>query len=199
MDYADSYNYLRKSFNIGIAVSIFTVSLGVGILSEQLKRKMRKFEKMTLKDPLTKLYNRRYLYQRLEEEVSKFQRYKKPFSILLIDVDNFKPYNDSFGHLAGDELLTSLASIMAKDIRPLDVLCRWGGEEFVILYPETDQIKAMAAAERLRELVMAYDFKNGQVTISIGVAIYDKVEMTINELINKADKALYKAKIEKIR
>lgn len=180
-----------------VVLVILFVTIGVGFLAEQLKRQQRDFEEMALKDPLTNLYNRRYLYQRLEEEVSKFQRYKKPFSILMIDVDDFKPYNDSFGHLAGDDLLVCLASIMTKDIRPYDVLCRWGGEEFVILYPDTDRADATVAAERLRESVMTYGFDHRQVTVSIGVATYDKSEMTIDQLINKADKALYQAKGEK--
>ncbi len=151
-------------------------------------------------DGLTKLYNVQFYRERLREEVRRAQRFQHPFSIIIIDLDNFKDYNDKHGHLMGDRLLLQFADVVKKTLRETDLLARYGGDEFIILCPETDKKHGEQAAERIRKLVGDFPFAHREtqplriVSISAGVATYPEDGLHPEELIRSADEALYEAK-----
>ena len=147
------------------------------------------------KDPLTGLYNRRCFYDRINYEMEKMKRTKSPLSLALIDIDNFKAINDTYGHLEGDRVLVKLAGIFKTQARSADTIVRWGGEEFAMILPETDKNGAMTFAERVRGLVEGSDW-NCTITISVGITtVCQGYDAEKNMAI--ADKALYKAKERK--
>ncbi|HZS09240.1 MAG TPA: diguanylate cyclase [Blastocatellia bacterium] len=164
-----------------------------------LREQAERFQLMSITDSLTGLLNRRYLEERFSEELKRSQRYYYPLSLLMIDIDRFKSYNDSFGHQAGDEVLHAVAQCIRGALRNFDVAARYGGEEFCIILPETDVTAAAVLAERLRAQVEA-DFgpANPQVrrplTISIGVASLSHNLHTTEQITKAADQALYAAK-----
>ncbi len=145
-------------------------------------------------DALTKVYNRHLLYQVLDREISRSDRYNKEFSFILLDIDNFKRVNDSFGHDIGDVVLVELCRLCEGIIRRSDIFARFGGEEFVVVAPETGLQQGMVLAEKLRSRVEEHDFKKvGNITISIGITQYEKGDSRDN-LYKRADIALYNAK-----
>lgn len=145
-------------------------------------------------DSLTGLRNRQYLDRQLILEISRAERYQTPMAFILFDIDHFKIINDRFGHLAGDEVLKTLGAIVGKAIRNLDVLARWGGEEFVVLLPGGTLEPAMQAAEKLRGLIEKHPFPvNGRITCSFGVSQYRESD-TPETITARADDALYAAK-----
>lgn len=148
-------------------------------------------------DELTGLHNRRYFNAMLAKEISRIQRTKSTFSLILIDIDNFKKVNDAHGHLLGDEVLKKLGYILKSNTRNIDIAARWGGEEFAIILVETDLDGAKIFAERLRKTVETYDF-SVQVTISLGI-VSTSGELSLDELLTQADEALYAAKEKKNR
>jgi len=166
----------------------------------ELERMNRDLEDLAKHDGLTGLLNNRSLREALDLEVSRAERYKHPFSVIFMDLDHFKQFNDTHGHLAGDELLKDLARLFRSKSRAVTVLARYGGEEFVALAPETPKEGAMIYAERLRRQVEEHSFKGeesqplGDVTISIGVATFPEDGTDGATLIEHADKALYEAK-----
>jgi len=151
-------------------------------------------------DSLTGLYNHGHFQKLLTDEFEKARRYKSNLSLLLIDIDYFKSYNDNLGHPAGDEVLVKLAHILNDNARALDIVARYGGEEFAIILPHTKKEQALKLAERIRKVVEKYNFKNenkipsGNLTISIGISAFNKEMKSKEELILKADNALYEAK-----
>lgn len=147
------------------------------------------------KDPLTGLYNRRCFYDRMNYEMEKMKRTKSPLSLALIDIDNFKAINDTYGHLEGDRVLVKLAGIFKAQARSADTIVRWGGEEFAMILPETDKNGAMACAERVRKLVEGSDWKY-IVTVSVGITTVCQ-EQCAEKIISITDRALYKAKERK--
>lgn len=159
----------------------------------------QKIQELSITDPLTGLYNRRYLNMRLEEEWSRSLRHNQPISVLLCDIDDFKFINDNFGHDKGDEVLKTIAQIIKNDTRKEDLVARYGGEEFVIILLNTDSEDAYNLAERVLSSVRSSIFQwmdNNAVTLSIGVATSPKVKATsFEELIRFADQAMYKGKI----
>ena len=153
-----------------------------------------KDRRLALYDPLTELFNRRAFDTMLEREIAEWSRYQRPLSLVMLDLDHFKKVNDTHGHDAGDAVLKDLAALLRDSCRPSDVACRWGGEEFVWLMPETDLADAQLAAERLRAAIESHAFQGaGRMTASFGVtsAIEDD---TAQPLIKRADEALYAAK-----
>ena len=167
-------------------------------LDEDYQRQM--FE-AALRDGLTKAYNKKYLMTNLSSELAYALRHHTPLSLLLFDIDKFKPINDTFGHLAGDAVLVKLAQVVESAIRAEDLFARYGGEEFAVLCRGIRHGQAAALAERLRRLVAATSFEYNEdlipVTISIGVAGVPGLEVeAAEELIDHADKALYTAKDE---
>lgn len=153
-----------------------------------------KLESKSTTDGLTGLKNRRAFDVRLDEEFARAHRSELPMALALIDVDKFKPYNDSFGHPAGDEVLRSLSAILRESARPYDFVARYGGEEFVAILPGTSHDGALVIAERIRRSVQRAVWPNRPITVSIGIAISDAGTVTPSGLLKRADKALYLAK-----
>ena len=153
-------------------------------------------KKQSTIDPLTGLLNRRAMVPMLKQAIYECKRYETVSSLLLMDLDNFKSINDEFGHIAGDEVLVAVSSILNRESRVSDSLCRWGGEEFLILAKATPQTEVEPFAENIRKKIAALQFSfNANVTLSIGICIV-RAELTINELLEFADDAMYQAKRE---
>ncbi|HEY0658991.1 MAG TPA: GGDEF domain-containing protein, partial [Pyrinomonadaceae bacterium] len=166
----------------------------VAIDRTTLKRKADEFEQLSMTDSLTGLPNRRYLEERLAEEIKRSQRHGFPMSLLVVDVDEFKSYNDTFTHPEGDKALRLVGQALKATLRGADVAARQGGEEFSILLPQTTLGEAHTIAERIRERVESTQFPNRQVTVSIGIATCTPAISTWESLVKAADEAMYEAK-----
>ncbi|MBC7798036.1 MAG: sensor domain-containing diguanylate cyclase [Pyrinomonadaceae bacterium] len=169
-------------------------SLAIALDRALLQQKAGKFEVLSITDALTGLLNRRYLEERLAEELKRSHRHGYPMSFMMIDVDNFKKYNDLYGHVAGDEALQITARCLKGALRGADVAARFGGEEFSILLPQTTLSEANLIAERIRRKVETTTFAHGRVTVSIGIAPFSQRFDTPQAFIKAADTALYEAK-----
>jgi len=171
------------------------VSIGFKQLISQ-----QKAHKEAITDGLTKLYNRRFFMNQLTQEMERSRRYQNPLSLLMIDIDNFKNYNDTNGHPAGDTVLENVAQLFLKTVRKTDYVTRYGGEEFAILLPETPLEYATLVGEKLRRTIEIFPFENeeaqpgGNLTISVGVAEQSKELNSHEDFVIKADEALYKSK-----
>ncbi|MEW6447393.1 MAG: diguanylate cyclase [Bacillota bacterium] len=165
----------------------------IGVVVENV-RLYQKVKTMAERDALTGLYNRHKFFAFLDLELKRCRRYNSKCAVLLFDADNFKDYNDTFGHLAGDECLRKMGSIIQQAVRESDVAARYGGEEFVVLVVEADARGGIAVAERLRRLLEAAGENQLLPTVSIGVAVYPDDAQTVHELLLTADNALYTAK-----
>jgi diguanylate cyclase (GGDEF)-like protein len=167
-------------------------------INETLRQKNEELHEISITDSLTALYNRKHLMETLDKEVARSERHKHTFALLVIDIDHFKEYNDTYGHLAGDEVLRRLAAVFKKSIRSCDYAARYGGEEFIVLLPEISAEDGVQAAERIRNQVAEKKFGSNKkpivVTVSVGVAAYPKNGKDPESVIKKADGALYKAK-----
>ncbi len=156
----------------------------------------------SITDDLTRLYNHRHFMQMLNQEFERSVRYSRPLSLVMLDIDYFKKYNDTYGHLEGNVVLQQVSKLLARASRQVDVVARYGGEEFAIVMAETGKEDALASAERLRQTVEEHTFPReesqpgGNLTISIGVASHPSDASTPLDLIAKADEALYRAKSE---
>ena len=167
-------------------------------LNKERIQMLGKLEKLAITDGLTKLYNLRHFYNQLEIEIDRSNRYGHILALLLLDIDHFKVYNDTYGHLEGDKVLIRLGQIIKSCLRTMDSAYRYGGEEFTIILPETTGEEANNVANRLKTAVELECFlpepgKIYTITISIGVTEYSKSEQ-ISEFILRADKAMYKSK-----
>jgi diguanylate cyclase (GGDEF)-like protein len=157
-------------------------------------------KRLAVTDELTGLANYRHLQTRLDEEIERARRYDKRFSLLMIDTDDFKLFNDAHGHIAGDMALADLAGVLRASVREVDLVARYGGEEFSIALPETDAEGAFVVAEKVREAVAAFDFKDGdgaaccRLTVSIGLATFPTHAWDRESVLREADDALYNAK-----
>jgi diguanylate cyclase (GGDEF)-like protein len=152
------------------------------------------YAQLSITDPLTGLLNRRYIEERLTEEINRSDRTGEPVSFMMLDVDEFKSYNDRYGHPAGDEALELIGQILRENLRGADVAARYGGEEFSVLLPETNSEEALAIAERIRRHVEETKFPKRKVTVSIGIASLGGTVSSVRELISAADNVLYEAK-----
>ncbi len=159
----------------------------------QLEERNALLAKESLTDPLTNLGNRRAFDRTLSEEIGRSARYKMPLSVLLIDIDHFKRFNDEFGHTRGDTVLRELADLLERERRRGDFLARYGGEEFAAILPSTGREGAAVLAERFRRAVEGADWKGFPLTISIGIA-HIGADEEASELVDAADRALYRAK-----
>jgi len=179
----------------------------VNMLSLKTARDVRRMvvlEQESVTDPLTGIYNRRYLERHLVDEIARASRYRTPLSVLLIDVDRFKRINDTHGHPVGDIVLKGLARVIAKTVRVTDIVARYGGEEIIVLAPSTPRKTARNLAERLRVKIETASFAISdqagkktaalRVTVSIGVACFGPDVRDARTLIRRADEALYEAK-----
>jgi diguanylate cyclase (GGDEF)-like protein len=163
-------------------------------MNERLRHQNEELEHLSTSDALTGLFNRRFLTQRLSEESLRCYRHKHSFTVLMADVDEFKKYNDTYGHPAGDEVLKRVASILRACTREEDCAARYGGEEFAVLLVDMAGEAAGDVAERIRAKVAGEEFAGRKVTISIGVAEYPEHGYTADAVISRADEALYEAK-----
>ncbi len=146
-------------------------------------------------DGLTGLFNRRYMDVVLKKEFNRCERYAKPFSVCIIDIDNFKQINDTLGHPFGDRVLRELALLIKDSVREEDVVCRYGGEEFLLVLPETEEAGAFRLANRIRNALKANRFfREQKISFSAGTATYPTAAREIDELVKAADRALYQAK-----
>lgn len=165
--------------------------------SDELTKAMSKVEHMASHDPLTGLFNRRRMHEILSQEWLRVQRQARPTSLVMLDLDHFKSINDQFGHQVGDEVLRAFAVLADKHLRDADVIARWGGEEFLVLCPDSDTEQAMVALNRLRSHLVRQpllpDRRDLKVTFSAGLAALQPNE-TMGNAINRADLALYQAK-----
>jgi diguanylate cyclase (GGDEF)-like protein len=170
-----------------------SLALQNALLHEELER-------LSVTDRLTELYNHGYLHQRLDEEIERAMRFGHRLSVIMLDIDDFKKFNDRFGHPKGDMVLKAVSSVIRQNLREIDVAARYGGEEFVVVLPETDVAGALAVAERIRTSMEEYphiaDEQGERVTqtISLGVATYPLHAPDGASLIEAADQAMYRAK-----
>jgi diguanylate cyclase (GGDEF)-like protein len=165
-------------------------------VNEMLRERNEELERLSASDSLTGLSNRRVLTQRLSEELLRSQRQNHTFSVLMLDVDHFKKYNDAHGHPAGDEVLKRVANILRTSTRAGDCTARYGGEEFAVLLSGKEGDAAVQLAERIRQRVEAEEFPVGKITISAGIAEFPHHGHTAEAVISSADEALYEAKRE---
>jgi diguanylate cyclase (GGDEF)-like protein len=168
--------------------------------TKQLAEANARLEDLAAHDQVTGLYNRRYLQDTLDHKANMIARAAYPFAIIMVDIDNFKHYNDRNGHLAGDGVLRKVAELLRGVIRGGDVIARYGGEEFCILLENAALEDAMRVAEKLRAAISEHDFPKGSyqplgmVSISLGVAAFPETARDVVAVLSAADKALYRAK-----
>ncbi|MBJ6724950.1 GGDEF domain-containing protein [Geomesophilobacter sediminis] len=178
---------------ISVLASFAAMSIQNATLHNQTKL-------LAITDQLTGLHNHRYFKEYFEQEMVRAKRYQKPLSIIMLDIDNFKAFNDTYGHAVGDVLLSSLGEIIPTSIRSIDIAFRYGGEEFVVLLPDTGLASAIVAAERLREQVRILsagamqEHGTSGVTVSLGVASFPDNASSCNDLFQVVDQLLYRAK-----
>jgi diguanylate cyclase (GGDEF)-like protein len=170
--------------------------LAVAIANLSLREALRV---QAVRDPLTGLYNRRYMEEFLGRELQRALRHQRPVALMMLDLDHFKRYNDNFGHAAGDQALAAVGDVLLRCVRNEDVACRYGGEEFTVILSECTLEQALKRAEEIRERVSQCRIRNdqqgcGPITVSIGVAAYDETTDRIELLLKFADEALYEAK-----
>ena len=167
-------------------------------VEKQLKKSEEKFKNLSTIDPLTGLYNRRHFYLMGTKEVERALAYELPLSMIMLDIDFYKEINDKYGHRAGDFVLTQLGELININIRKIDLACRYGGEEFAILLPETNLDKAEAMAERLRNAMNSsineYEGQQIHITASFGIVGLSGAMRNIEDMLSKADDAMYQAK-----
>ncbi len=192
---AGADEFLTKPVNpIDLKIRVSSM-LRIRRLARDLEEANRRLEALAGVDPLTQLPNRRILKERLEQEFSRVVRYRRPLACLILDVDHFKRVNDDHGHLVGDEVLTRVGSTIASTIRKSDLAGRYGGEEFLVVAPETTSTGAATLGERLKQAIgSAPAGPLPQVTVSIGVATTDPTTQSAEGLLRSADRALYAAK-----
>ncbi len=189
------YNVIGDFTNTSIYIIPVIVGVIFGALLARTQHLKEKLKQVANTDSLTKLGNRHLFVAEISNEIKKSQRYKSPFSVILIDVDNFKKINDTYGHRAGDTVLQILASIVSESSRTTDSCARWGGEEFIVLLPHTRIDHAAEKAEKLRQTIEQHPFpKVEHITCSFGVTEYIAQENAYEEIVHRADKALYRAK-----
>lgn len=186
---------INRGMSAALIVIIATISLRHLAIGERLKQSL---EKQASCDPLTGLYNRRYVFSILKTALNRHRRYRESLSLILIDADHFKRVNDEFGHLAGDTALRTIAGICTAAVRETDVVGRFGGEEFIIVLPHTKARDAAVVAERIRTTVYetgaVFDERLIDLTLSLGVAEAGAGADNFDNLLNAADAALYAAK-----
>jgi len=196
---------IKNAFAIDISLQkeaqgdLIKTNVKLSLQSNELKEAHQELKELSNRDPMTNLYNRRYLSEVSNELFLLAKRNDSSLSVLMIDIDKFKHINDSYGHDIGDEVIKLLASTLTKSLRESDIVARLGGEEFIIILPETNLQDATNKAEEIRKTVESLTYsidsaKKREFTISIGVSRYNKTDISFESLVKNADKALYEAK-----
>lgn len=183
------YDYISKPFNI----NELRLTVGRAVEHHTLVTQRQFYKELSFLDGLTNIYNRRYFDETMLKELERAKRYSKKFSLLMMDLDDFKKFNDSYGHIAGDKLLVEFSNIVVSTIRKIDFVFRYGGEEFAVFLPETNIEEITPMLERILEKVRT----KLSITVSIGVAEFDPQkdqDKTAEDIVADADKALYEAK-----
>lgn len=194
-----AYDYLLKPLE---ELDLLLASIQRAIQKRRLEARnlqlVKELEEMAIRDPLTGIYNHRHMHACLSEEIVRALRYEHPFSIMMIDIDHFKQVNDSHGHLVGDFVLKRMVRLFEEHLRRCDTIFRYGGEEFIILLPETEKNEAMLVADRLLGAIRSHTFdcdgNRVHITISIGSAMFPEEASDVPTLIGLADRRLYRAK-----
>jgi len=174
----------------------------VAVRTTELRERNEQLKKLATRDPLTGLYNRRYLDRRLAEEFHRLQRYGTPYSVVLLDIDDFKQVNDAWGHSVGDEVLKQVAGDLRAGLRQVDIVARYGGEEFLVLLPNTDADASLVTAQRLRTSFSEVNFESDggpqslRVTVSLGVSQASEDDPDWKTARERSDRALYQAKAD---
>ena len=195
--YVDGFEPRNYSGSEIRLVSILANQAAVAINNAQMHEKTKW---LAITDGLTEVYNHRFFHEQLDKEVQRAERYGHSISVIMMDIDYFKNYNDLFGHKKGDQVLRIMAKLLSKYTRKADLVARYGGDEFVVILPETTKEKALDLAERIRirieesDLAKAEAFENGRLTVSLGIASYPEDAETASELLDKVDEVLYMAK-----
>lgn len=215
---AGAVDYIPKPFRKVELLARIKTHLEIKRMSDELKKAYKKqkstndiiqhqnkvlrelnriLEEQSIKDPLTNMYNRRYTIERIKEEMIKYERYNKTFSIMISDIDFFKQVNDTYGHSVGDQVLVEISYLFRTNLRKQDIISRWGGEEFLILLLDTKEAGSLIITKKILEIVDNYEFKidtaSFNLTMSIGVSTFTGEE-TLEQLIKYADEALYYSK-----
>ncbi|HEV2718770.1 MAG TPA: diguanylate cyclase [Thermoanaerobaculia bacterium] len=192
-------DYITKPFQAAELLARIRAAKRIVDLQKELLETNKRLELLSITDGLTKLYNHRYFQDELARAFEESQRYQRPLSLTIIDIDFFKKVNDTYGHAVGDEVLKEVARIFQDSIRATDLAARYGGEEFAVMMPETELHDALTFAEKIRTLIEESAFRTAagplHATVSLGVAAVPRTKIhTAKELIVAADKALYRAK-----
>ena len=183
------YDYLSKPFLSKKIRIVLERAIERQRLLQEARQK-RHYQKLSILDGLTNVYNYRYFHEFIEKQINRARRYNQFFSLFLLDIDDFKKYNDTRGHLFGDRLLRGIASSLKKAVRAADTVFRYGGDEFVVLLPMTTKEQALKAGERLQNVIK----HNFPLTVSIGISNFPEDGGNKDSVIKKADLALYQAK-----
>ncbi|MCK4532690.1 diguanylate cyclase [bacterium] len=177
---------------------LLSIIVNQAVVSIENAKLYKEIKVLSITDSLTGLFNRRYFEERLKMEISRAERYKRFLCLIMLDIDNFKEYNDTYGHLKGDVVLQKVARILKKNSRKVDIISRYGGEEFVIVLPETNMAEAKEVAEKIRRAVKEF-FLEGvffkEISISGGISSFHH-KLSMDDLIKRADDSLYRAKRE---
>lgn len=194
-----AYDYLLKPLEeLDVLIASIQRAFQKRNLETKNNRLIKELEEMAVKDPLTGLYNHRHLQKCLSDEVVRATRYNHPFLVIMADIDNFKHINDTFGHLFGDFVLKRMARLLEDSMRLTDTVFRYGGEEFLLLLPETGKAEAVRIGERILQSIRYHDFScdghKAQITLSMGGAEFPHEAQNASALIGLADRRLYRAK-----
>lgn len=192
-------DYLTKPFDMGELIARVKVQLKIKALQDELKKSNERLTDLSYTDPLTHLFNRRYLTEFMGSELAKSKRSGDNLSLIILDIDNFKRVNDTYGHQNGDKVLSAFADVIRSGRRRYDIAARYGGEEFVLVLPGTDLLGGIMVAEQLRKALQSISFEPPMdelaVTVSAGVATVSAEQVRdVESLIRQADEALYRAK-----
>ncbi|MFC1708697.1 GGDEF domain-containing protein [Candidatus Omnitrophota bacterium] len=195
---SDSYGYLVIKGLKNEEKEVLDILVTQFVTNIKRARLYARVQELAIRDSLTRVFTRRYFLDRFEEELGRSKEFDLSLSSLMIDIDNFKSYNDKYGHLVGDVILKTVADVIKSNCREIDLIGRFGGEEFIVIMPMTSKDGALFAAERIRKsleskTIKAFD-ESLKVTLSIGVASFAQDAQTSQELIDKADWALYRSK-----
>jgi diguanylate cyclase (GGDEF)-like protein len=192
---AERWEYIISIVVFAALSLLYPLFLGKRLIEHQ-DRLTEEIRSLSEIDHLTGIYNRRKITELYDNEYVRYKRYKYPLSIIIVDIDFFKQVNDKYGHNQGDITLKEIATILKDEVRESDHVARWGGEEFLVICPETDIDGAYTLAEKIRKIIDEYPFTNiHHKTASFGVTTC-RDDCTFESMINRADKALYKVKAE---